>query len=92
MPIDDYEIDSAIKKRENRKGQRHIDEIKTSEIHGFFDDDGYEINSELINKPSLCLTCVNDDDPNQELLCNMNRFDQKDEKEFKCFAYKKTDF
>ncbi len=92
MPTDDYEIDSAIKKGENRKGQRHIDNIKPSEIHGFFDDDGYEINSELIKKPSLCLTCVNDDDPNQELLCNMNRFDQKDDKDFKCFAYKKIDF
>ncbi len=89
VPTDDYEIDSAIKKRENRKGQRHIDKIKPSEIHGFFDDDGYEINSELIKKPSLCLTCVHDDDPNEEILCNMNRFDQKDEKEFKCFAFKK---
>lgn len=92
MPTDDFEIDLAIKKRENRKGQRHIDKIKPSEIHGFFDDDGYEINSELIKKPSLCLTCIHDDDANEELLCNMNRFDQKDEKEFKCFAYKKIDF
>lgn len=92
MPTDDFEIDLAIKKRENRKGQRHIDEIKPSEIHGFFDDDGYEINSELIKKPSLCLTCIHDDDPNEELLCNMNRFDQKDEKEFKCFKYKKNEF
>jgi len=92
MPIDDYEIDSAIKKRENKKGQRHIDEIKPSEIHGFFDDDGYEINSDLIKKPSLCITCIHDDNPNEEPLCNMNRFDQKDEKDFKCFAYKKINF
>lgn len=91
-PTDDYEIDSAIKKQANRKGQRHIDKMNPSEIHGFFDDDGYEINSELIKKPSLCITCVHDDDPNEELLCNMNRFDQKDEKEFKCFAYKRIDF
>jgi hypothetical protein len=91
-PTDDYEIDSAIKKQANRKGQRHIDKMKSNEIHGFFDDDGYEINSELIKKPSLCLTCLHDDDPNEELLCNMNRFDQKDEKEFKCFAYKRIDF
>jgi hypothetical protein len=27
-PIDDYEIASAIDKRENKKSQRHIDEIK----------------------------------------------------------------
>ena len=91
-PTDDYEIESAIKKQANREGQRHIDKMKPNEIHGFFDDDGYEINSELIKKPSLCLTCLHDDDPNEELLCNMNRFDQKDKKEFKCFAYKKIDF
>lgn len=91
-PTDDYEIDSAIKKQANRKGQRQIDKMKPNEIHGFFDDNGYEINSELIKKPSLCLTCLHDDNPNEELLCNMNRFDQKDEKEFKCFAYKKINF
>lgn len=91
-PTTDYEIDSAIKKQANRKGQSHIDKMKPNEIYGFFDDDGYEINSELIKKPSLCLNCVLDDDPNEELLCNMNRFNQKDDKEFKCFAYKKIIF
>ncbi len=92
MPNDDYEIDQAIKKRENRKGQRHIDNINPGEIHGFFDDDGYEINNDLIQKPSLCLTCVHNDDPNEEFLCNMTRFDQQGEHDFKCFAYKKSDF
>lgn len=91
-PTDDYEIDYAIKKRETKKGQRHINDIKPNEIHGFFDDDGYEINSDLIKKPSLCLTCVYADDPNEELLCVMNRFDQQCDQEFKCFAYKKIDF
>lgn len=90
--IDDYEIDSAIKKRESKKGRRRIDDMKPTEIHGFFDDDGYEINSDLVKKSSLCLTCVHHEDPNEESLCNMTRFDQKDEKEFKCFAYKKIDF
>jgi len=88
-PTDDYEIDSAIKKGENKKGRRHIDDIDPTQIAGFFDDDGYEINTELIKKPTLCLTCINDDDPNEEMLCNMTRYDQRDEKEFKCFAYKK---
>lgn len=92
MPVDDYEIDLAINKRENKKGQRHINDIEPTKIHGFFDDDGYEINSDLIKKPTLCLTCIYDDDPKEEMLCNMTRFDQKDEKEFKCFAYKKVDF
>jgi hypothetical protein len=88
-PDSDYEIDTAIIKRENKKGQRHIDQIDKSQIHGFFDDDGYEINTDLIKKPSLCLTCVNNDDPNEEILCTMTRFDQEHEPEFKCFAYKK---
>ena len=89
-PNHDYEIESAIKKRGNRKGQRHIDKIKPSEIHGVFDDDGYEVNSELIKKTSLCLTCVHDNDPNEELFCNMIRFDLQGESEFMCFAYKKS--
>jgi len=88
-PTDDYEIDLAVKKRESTKGRRHISEIDKTQIAGFFDDDGYEINAELIKKPSLCLICVNDDNPNEEMLCNMTRYDQRDENEFKCFAYKK---
>ena len=87
-PDSDYEIDSAVKKRENKKGQRHIDQIDKAQIQGFFDDDGYKINTDLIKKPSLCLTCVKDDDPNEEMLCNMTRYDQKDNSEFKCFAFK----
>jgi hypothetical protein len=60
-----------------------------TKIAGFFDDDGHEINSDLIEKPSLCIICAKDDDPNEEMLCNMNRFDQREEKEFKCFAFQK---
>ena len=92
QPDSDYEIDTAIKKRENKRGQRHIDDIDPKKIHGFFDDDGYEINTDLIKKPTICLTCIHDDDPHEEPLCNMTRFDQKDEREFKCFAYKKINF
>ena len=86
-PTDDYEIYSAIKKRENKKDRRHIDDIDPSKIAGFFDDDGYEINTDLIKKPSLCLICKNDDNQNEEMLCNMTRYDQKDDIEFKCFAF-----
>ena len=88
FPTNDYEIESAIKKRENIKGRRHIDEIPPSKIAGFFDDDGYEINTDLIKKPSLCITCINDDNPKEEMFCNMVRYDLKDENEFNCFAYK----
>jgi hypothetical protein len=90
-PSDDYEIDSAIKKTKSKKGQRHIDDIDPTKIAGFFDDDGYEINTDLIKKPGLCMTCLHDNDPNEEMLCNMTRYDQKDDKGFKCFAYKKIE-
>jgi hypothetical protein len=91
MSIDDYEIDSAIKKRENRNGQSRINDMKPNATHGFFDDDGYEINTDLIKKPTLCMACVHDNDPNEEPLCNMTRFHQQEESEFKCFAYKKIE-
>jgi len=90
-PSDDYEIDSAVKKTKSKKGQRHIDDIDPTKIAGFFDDDGYEINTDLIKKPGLCMTCLHDNDPNEEMLCNMIRYDQQDDKEFKCFAYKKIE-
>jgi hypothetical protein len=86
-PTDDYEINIVIKKRENKKGRRHIDDIDPTKIAGFFDDDGYEIKTDLIKKPSLCLICKNDDDPGEELFCNMTRYDQQDDNEFKCFAF-----
>jgi len=88
-PTEDYEIDTVIKKRENKKGRRHIDDIDPTKIAGFFDDDGYEINSDLIKKPSLCLICINDDSQDEEMLCNMTRYDQKDDTEFQCFAFRK---
>jgi hypothetical protein len=90
-PSDDYEIDLAVRKSESKKGRRHIDDIPPGKIAGFFDDDGYEINTDLIPKPGLCLTCQknDDDDPEEELLCNMNRNDQRNDKEFKCYAYEK---
>lgn len=88
-PTDDYEIDSAIKKGDNIKGRRHIDDMDTTKISGYFDDDGYEINPDLIKKPSLCLTCINDDNPNKEILCQMTRHDQKNNEDFVCFAFLK---
>ena len=62
-----------------------------NEIDGFYDDDGTKINPELVPKPSLCISCVNDDDPSQEMLCTLTRIDQRDEAEFKCYAYKAKD-
>jgi len=60
------------------------------EISGYFDDDGNEINPNYYPKLSLCLSCKSNEkeDEYEEILCNLNRLDQKDEREFKCFAYR----
>jgi hypothetical protein len=59
------------------------------EINGFYDDEGNLINPDLIPKPGLCLLCRknNIDDPMENILCAMNRSDQKDEDEFKCGVF-----
>lgn len=87
-PTDDFEIESALKKRGNIAGQRHIDVINPHEISGYFTDEGYEINMDLIRKPTLCLSCIYNDDPAEEILCNLNRIDQQDETEFVCHSYR----
>ncbi|MCP4265632.1 MAG: hypothetical protein GY777_08670 [Candidatus Brocadiaceae bacterium] len=33
----------------------------------YFDDDGNEINPDLISKPSLCVSCVKDEGPEEEM-------------------------
>jgi hypothetical protein len=55
----------------------------------YLDDDGNELNPDLIPKPALCISCAKDDDPDEEeqILCNLNRLDQQDEPEFECFSY-----
>ena len=53
----------------------------------FYDDDGTEINPDLIAKPSLCTSCAKDGDSSEEPLCALNRLDQQDEEEFRCDAY-----
>ena len=53
----------------------------------YYDDDGTEINPDLIPKPALCSTCRNDSDPTEEIVCNLIRADQQDEEDFHCDAY-----
>ena len=52
-----------------------------------FDDHGNEINPNLYPKPALCLSCLKDEMKYEEVLCNLNRYDQRNSKDFKCFAY-----
>jgi hypothetical protein len=56
---------------------------------GIFEDDGNPINSPSIPMPGLWVLCKLDDDsdPEENLLCSLNRFDQRNEKEFKCGTF-----
>ena len=53
----------------------------------YFDDDGTEINPDLIPKPELCLICKKQNDPAEEIICTINRLDQSDDEEYKCYAF-----
>lgn len=89
-PGGEYEIDDALDKRD-KYGRWNINEMDPRKINGIFDDEGFEINPDSIKKPSLCIACLKNVDPDweEELLCNLNRNDQADESEFKCYAFEK---
>ena len=54
----------------------------------YFDDDGTEINPDLISKPDLCVSCKKDGKgAEEEILCNLTRADQQGCAEFHCDAY-----
>ena len=54
----------------------------------YYDDDGTEINPDLIPKPSLCITCRKDEQSGEEeILCTLTRSDQQGKTEFRCEAY-----
>jgi hypothetical protein len=62
--------------------------MKEEEIFGLYNDDGTKINAALVPKPALCVTCKKDDAAGEEeMLCLLNRNDQRDSKVFKCGAY-----
>ena len=90
FPAEDYEIEGALDKRD-QDGRININFMDPSKINGIFDDDGYEIRRDTIKMQPLCLTCIKNyiDDWEENLLCDMNRSDQKNEKEFKCGVYEK---
>lgn len=54
----------------------------------FFNDDGTEIDPDQVPKPDLCKTCKKDGARGEDyVLCILNRVDQQDEPEFKCYDY-----
>jgi hypothetical protein len=89
-PRGDYEIDGALDKRD-KYGRRNINEMDPRNINGMFDDNRYEIRRDTVKMQPLCLTCIknNSDDWEDDIICNLNRSDQTNRKEFKCGAYEK---
>lgn len=64
----------------------------TENIPEYFNDNGVEINPDLIPKPYLCIICKkNELSGEEEILCNLTRSDQQDQKEFVCDAYEPKD-
>jgi len=53
----------------------------------YYKDDGTEEFPDLIPTPNLCLICKKQDDPYEEILCNLNRLDQHGNEEFICFGF-----
>ena len=53
----------------------------------YFHDDGTEFNPDLIPTPDLCISCRKNDDPGEEVLCNLTRADEQDDEVFLCFGY-----
>lgn len=53
----------------------------------YFDDDGNEMDPSSVQMPRMCIMCEKKDDPNEEILCNLNRLDQRGESTFKCGAF-----
>ena len=61
-------------------------------IPKYYDDDGTEINTDLIPKPDLCITCKKDGlSREDEIMCNLTKYDQQGEEEFICEAYEAKD-
>ncbi|MBI4596700.1 MAG: hypothetical protein HY730_10070 [Candidatus Tectomicrobia bacterium] len=50
-------------------------------------DDESEIDPDLTAEPILCVSCLRDDNPAEEILCTLTRIDQRGQKDFKCYAY-----
>jgi len=61
------------------------------EINGFFNDDGSRIDPATVPVAGLCIICkkYQDDDPEENFLCMLNRNDQRDNPDFICGAFEK---
>jgi hypothetical protein len=58
----------------------------------YFDDDGTNINPDIIPKPDLCVSCKKDGvHGEEEILCNLTRADQQGKETFCCKAYEQKE-
>lgn len=64
-----------------------MNNARVERMDSYFDDDGHPMDPDILPKPSLCISCRHDDNPDQEALCMLNRMDQQGEAEFRCDAY-----
>jgi len=53
----------------------------------YFDDDGNELDPTGVPMPKMCMMCEKRDDPDEDILCNLNRLDQRNEQDFRCGAF-----
>lgn len=60
-------------------------------VGGFFNNDGTPIDPHTVPIPDLCIICKNyqDDDPEENFLCMMNRNDQRNDPDFQCGVFEK---
>jgi hypothetical protein len=67
------------------------DDINSEDINGFYDDDGNKIEPHSVPVPGLCTICrkYQNGDEGEDLLCLMNRYDQRNETDFRCGAFDK---
>lgn len=86
MKFDDKHSPSPFNEEKEEDEDEYFEEID-----GFYDDDGNKINLSAIPIPGLCILCkkyqINDWDEN--LLCLMNRREQRNETDFICGVFDK---
>lgn len=89
----------SFKKQELEKHIKGLifDEINSDfsfnpeDINGFYNDDGTKIDPKSVPIPGLCIICrkYQIDDWEENMLCTLNRNDQRDEPDFKCGSFEK---
>jgi len=62
---------------------------------GYYSDDGTEIDQTTVPIPTICRSCLKNNDATEEVYCMINRMDQmkeiKNNEKFLCFAYEPND-